>query len=324
MLTDRFGRRHTYLRISITDQCNLRCVYCMPENRPECSGEAELMQADEIERIASAFVRQGVTKIRLTGGEPLVRRGAAEIINRLSRLPVELTITTNGVLVHRFIEVFKDAGIHSLNVSLDSMQETTFQEITKRPAWSRVWNNIHLLMKEGFQVKVNVVVMKGVNDEEIHEFVEWTRHRPLHVRFIEFMPFGDNRWDHGRMISGAQLLTNLSERYSMVKLRDDKHTTARKYQVDGFEGTFAFINSMSEPFCGTCNRMRLTADGKMKNCLFSTGEIDVLGALRRGEDLLPVITACLMEKRTERGGQFDDGPGNLRDVRNRSMVAIGG
>ncbi len=323
-LTDLFGRRHSYLRISITDQCNLRCLYCMPDNRVECAGSSQLMQADEIEEIAAEFVRQGVTKIRLTGGEPLVRRDAAAIMESLARHPVELTLTTNGVLVHRFIQVFKDAGIRSLNVSLDSLQETKFEEITKRPAWTKVWNNIHLLMDEGFHVKVNVVVMKGVNDGEIHRFVEWTRYRPLHVRFIEFMPFGGNSWDRGRMISGARLLTELSGRYSIVKLRDEKHETAKKYQVDGFEGTFAFINSMSEPFCGDCNRMRLTADGKMKNCLFSQGEADILGALRRGEDIVPVIQNCLMQKSSERGGQFDHGPGKLGWVHNRSMVSIGG
>ena len=289
MLKDTFGRQHDYLRISLTDNCNFRCAYCMPDEEIDTLPEVRLMQADEIFTLASIFTDLGVKKIRLTGGEPLIRKDAAAIMERLSSLPVELTITSNAFLADRFISTFRKAGMRSLNVSLDTLHADKFVLLTRRDKFQQVWNNIQLLLREGFRVKLNCVVMKGVNSDEICQFVELTKALPLHVRFIEFMPFDKNNWQDKRVFTWHEILEAVSEKYIFKKLTDDPHDTAKKYRVPGHMGTFAVISTMSAPFCSTCNRMRLTADGKMKNCLFSSGETDLLQALRRGEDVEQLI-----------------------------------
>lgn len=325
-LTDSFHRLHDYLRISLTDSCNLRCFYCMPNEDISCMPHAHLMQAHEIDRIAGLFVEWGVKKIRLTGGEPLVRKEARQIIELLAKYPVELTMTTNGIRVHEFLDTFKAAGIRSLNVSLDTLDADKFTLLTKRRDFDKVWNNIHLLLENGFRVKLNAVVMKGINDQELAGFVALTRHLPLHVRFIEFMPFTGNQWMGDKVFSFAEMLQTIAQTYEFERLADEPNGIAKKFQVPGHVGTFAVISTITAPFCHNCNRMRLTADGKMKNCLFSKGEVDLLGALRREEDLVPLIRQCLLEKAAERGGQFEEDYHALDPSRmeNRSMITIGG
>ncbi len=277
------------------------------------------MNTEEIITIASVFVHLGVKKIRLTGGEPLVRKDAGSIIEGLSRLPVELTLTTNATKTHNFVEVFKKAGIASINVSLDTLKEEKFFKITRRPDFNLVWNNILELVRQGFHIKLNMVAMEGVNDDEIIDFVCLTKLLPIHIRFIEFMPFPGNDWRRERVLTYIEMLEKLEERFDVEKLHDEKHSTAKKYKVRGYEGTFAFINTVTLPFCGDCNRLRLTADGKMKNCLFSKGEFDLLTPLRQGLDIDHLIKACLMEKKAQTGGQDFSIP-----TQNRSMIAIGG
>ncbi len=286
----------------------------------------QLMQPDEIDQIAGIFVGLGVRKIRLTGGEPLVRKEAKTIIERLSRYPVELTLTTNGVFTDQFLPVFQQAGIRSLNISLDSLQAERFFMLTKRDRWQQVWDNIHLLMHAGMHVKVNVVVMKGVNDSEILDFIELTRTKPLHIRFIEFMPFSGNHWENEQVYTAAQILEQAASAYDVIKLQDAKHDTAKKFMAVGHAGTFAIISTMSEPFCTGCNRMRLTADGKMKNCLFSKSETDLLGVLRAGGDIVPLIHENLRLKAAAQGGQFAATfeSTDAANLVNRSMIAIGG
>lgn len=326
MLKDSFGRSHDYLRVSLTDHCNFRCTYCTPEDKPCLLPDERFMRPDELDEIVGTFVRLGVRKVRLTGGEPLMQRSAAQTMKALSRYPVTLTITTNGFLAHRFLATFKETGIQSLNVSLDSMNPAVFYRITKTDGWKRVWDNIHLLIKHGFHVKINMVVMRGINDSEVCDFVELTRHCPLHVRFIEFMPFQGNRWHPDAFIKGSQIRERIERRYELKKLDDGAHDTAKNYKVPHFRGSIAFINTMSEPFCGMCNRMRLTADGKMKNCLFSGQEVDILGALRNGKDISKMIAACVEMKEKERGGCFRAGGGTaVRTIfEGRAMVSIGG
>lgn len=327
MLKDSFNRIHDYLRISLTDKCNLHCSYCNPVTAAlKHLPHAKLMTAPEIETIASTFVKLGVKKIRLTGGEPLVRKDAAEIIRRLSVFPVELAITTNGVFVHQFIDTFKQASLQSVNVSLDSLNKEKCATVAGRNVFDRVWKNTCLLLDNGFHVKVNMVVMKGVNTDEILDFVELTRDLPLHIRFIEFMPFTGNRWDSRQVISYKEILQIISEEYDFIKLKDELHDTSKKFMVPGFKGTFAVISTMSLPFCGDCNRLRLTADGKMKNCLFSKSESDLLGALRRGEDIEPVIRKCVRDKKEVQGGQILTAYKKLdgMELKNRSMIHIGG
>ena len=326
MLKDTYNRLHNYLRISLTDNCNLRCFYCMPEEEYVFTPTSQLMQLHEIETLAKIFVKEGVTKIRLTGGEPLVRKDAAEIILALSKLPVTLTLTTNGTRLHEFVEVLQTAHVTSLNISLDTLQAEKFTLVTRRNQFTAVMNNINLLLDKQFHVKINVVVMKGFNDNEIIDFVEWTKHTPVHVRFIEFMPFSGNRWTSNKVFTWREMLEQIESKYTIVRLEDEKHDTAKKYTVPDHKGTFAFITTMSAPFCGDCNRMRLTADGKMKNCLFSKEETDLLKALRNQEEVAPLIHQSIRNKAKELGGQFTPDFEHLHaeDIQNRSMITIGG
>jgi cyclic pyranopterin phosphate synthase len=318
-LYDTFGRIHNYLRISLTDACNLRCTYCMPNEKIAVTPSAKLMQADEIIGIANTFVKLGVKKIRLTGGEPLMRKDAALIILQLSKLPVELSISTNAVLVDEFIDVFKQANIKSVNVSLDTLNPDEFQAITKRGDFQKIINNINLLLTNQFKVKVNMVVIKGVNEHAILNFINWTKDFPLDIRFIEFMPFEGNSWLRDKVFSYQEMLAIISSHYDFDKIADQPNDTAKNYRAKNHPGTFGFITTVTEPFCGTCNRLRLTADGKMKNCLFSQTETDILSAFRNGQSIEPLILTCLHDKKQTLGGCFD-----FENIENRSMIKIGG
>lgn len=326
MLQDTFGRIHNYLRISLTDHCNFRCTYCMPQEEMEWMPQSHLMSKEEIIQLAEIFVKLGVKKIRLTGGEPLVRKEFDWILEQLSKFSVELTLTTNGILIDKHISALKQAGVRSVNVSLDTLNREKFKKLTRRDQFDQVWSNILLLLKEGFRVKVNAVALHGLIEEEICDFVQLTEKLPLHMRFIEFMPFQGNLWESKKVITAAQMLDIVQKKYDVEKLQDKKHDTAKKYKVPGFQGTFAFITTMSEHFCGSCNRLRLTADGRIKNCLFGKEEIDLLGALRKGEPLEPLIHQSVTRKHAALGGQFD--PDYLKtipeDIENRSMIKIGG
>jgi len=326
MIIDKYNRVHNYLRISLTDNCNLRCFYCMPEEDYVFTAASKLMQPDEVEALAKIFVANGVNKIRLTGGEPLVRKDAADIILRLAKLPVKLTMTTNATRIHQFIDVLKEAKVNSLNVSLDTLNADKFLFITRRDQFQLVYDNIRLLLKNDFHVKVNMVVMKGFNENEIIDFVEWTKDQPVHVRFIEFMPFTGNSWTSNKVVTWHEMLQTIEARYETIRLQDKKNDTAKGYQVPGHAGTFAVISTMSAPFCSTCNRVRLTADGKMKNCLFSKEETDLLSALRNGQEILPLIQQSIQSKAKELGGQFtsDFERIHAEDINNRSMITIGG
>lgn len=326
MLIDNYDRVHNYLRISLTDNCNLRCFYCMPEEDYSFMPHQQLMQADELLKIARLFVAQGVTKIRLTGGEPLVRKDAQAIISELGKLGVELTITTNATRLQHFVTVFEVAGIRSVNISLDTLQKEKFHLITRRDQFDLVKQNIDTLLSRGFKVKINVVVVKGLNDSEILDFIEWTKHAPIHIRFIEFMPFEGNRWNSDKLVTLHDILAIINEKYSFIASENAAHDTSKNFSIPGHAGSFAIISTMSAPFCNTCNRIRLTADGKIKNCLFSEEESDLLQALRNGEELLPLIESSIKGKHKELGGQFTK-QFELIDantIHNRSMIAIGG
>lgn len=325
MIKDGFNRVHDYLRISLTDNCNLRCFYCMPEEEYEFTPVAKLMQVDEIFEIAKVFVSLGVKKIRLTGGEPLVRKDAAAIILKLASLPVHLTITTNGTRLHDFADLFQEAGIRSLNISLDTLDRDRFHMLTRRDQFDRVMENIRMMVVRGFHVKVNVVVMKDINHGEILDFVRWTRDEPVHVRFIEFMPFSGNKWSGNKVFTWHQILEAISSQYEINPIEHVANETAKKYTIYKHEGTFSVITTMSAPFCGDCNRMRLTADGKMKNCLFSSSETDLLTPFRKGEDIVGLIHGNISQKKKALGGQFTDLEHvNADTIINRSMITIGG
>ncbi len=326
MIQDAFGRVHNYLRLSLTDNCNLRCFYCMPDEEYDFAPAARLMQTKEVEQLASLFVMEGVTKIRLTGGEPLVRKDAAKIIESLSLLPVELVMTTNATRIHEFITVLKASKIRTINISLDTLQPDKFLLVTRRDLFHRVRSNIELLLHHGFKVKINVVVMKGFNESEINDFIRWTMFIPIQIRFIEFMPFSGNRWTGNKVFSMQDMFSEIATQFEFLPVENELHDTAKHFMIPGHAGSFAIISTMSAPFCSSCNRMRLTADGKLKNCLFSTDETDLLTPLRNREDVTSLIHASIRSKAKELGGQFS-GTFELLDaasIHNRPMITIGG
>jgi len=329
ILTDDFGRKHNYLRISLLEKCNLRCTYCMPADGIVLSPKASLMTADEIFALARTFVENGVDKIRLTGGEPLLRKDFPEIISKLSTLKTSLSITTNGILIDRHIDALKQANIKKINLSLDTLIASKFHSITLRDQFEKVIYNLHLLLNHDFKVKVNVVLMKGFNENEIIDFVKLTQFLPISVRFIEFMPFAGNEWDRSKMVSQNEILAQVNNTFSseeIEKLEDEKNFTARTYKIKNFQGDFGIISSITNPFCDGCNRIRLTANGKIKNCLFSNSETDLLTAFRNGESIENLISESIKNKKKVRAGMVTieemDDPSLHFD--NRSMIAIGG
>ena len=326
MIQDRFGRVHNYLRISLTDKCNLRCFYCMPDEKYDFTPAANLMQTEELARLAQIFVAEGVTKIRLTGGEPLVRKDAGKIIEHLSELPVELVMTTNATRIHEHIDTLRASKISTLNISLDTLQPEKFLLVTRRDLFHRVRSNIELLLHYGFNVKINVVVMKGFNENEINDFILWTKFVPIQVRLIEFMPFSGNRWTSNQVFSMHDICLEIAKQFEFLPVENEVHDTAKHFMIPGHVGSFAIISTMSAPFCDTCNRMRLTADGKLKNCLFSEGETDLLKALRNNENVETLIHESIRSKAKQLGGQFS-GTFEMLDaakIHNRPMITIGG
>lgn len=326
---DSFGRKHNYLRISLIERCNLRCTYCMPEEGVSLTHKSHLMSYEEIYSIAKTFVDHGVTKIRLTGGEPLIRKDIEIILQKLATLPVELSITTNAVIVDKFITTLKMNGIKKINISLDSLDKNKFQQITRRDQFEKVYNNILLLVAEGFQVKLNIVLIKGFNENEIVDFIRLTKDLPISVRFIEFMPFDGNKWNIDKLVSYEEIMKRVNNSFpknSIIRLNDAPNDTSKNYRIDGFKGSFAVISSVTNPFCDTCNRLRLTADGHLKNCLFSSSESDLLTLLREGKSIVPIIEKTVRAKFSVRGGM--DTLEKLKDPdfhgRNRSMITIGG
>jgi len=329
ILQDSFGREHTYLRISLTELCNLRCTYCMPAEGIQLSPKSHIMNFDEIYSIAKTFVDHGVTKIRLTGGEPLVRRDVAIILKKLASLPVELSMTTNAVIVDRYINLLKECNIMNLNVSLDSLDAVKFKEITRRNDFEKVVKNMHLLIQEGFNVKLNAVLIKGFNDNEIIDFINLTKNLPVSVRFIEFMPFDGNKWDKAKMVSYAEVMALVKNKFKhdeVLRIKDAPNDTSKNYRIKGYKGSFAIISSVTNPFCDSCNRIRLTANGRLKNCLFSATESDLLTPLRDGKDITPMIQKAIQSKFKVRGGMDTLEKLETPDLhgKNRSMITIGG
>ena len=329
ILADSFGREHTYLRISLIERCNLRCTYCMPKEGVQLSPRSHLMTYEEIYEIAKTFVAHGVTKIRLTGGEPLIRKDLAVILEKLASLNVELSITSNAVIIDRFIDTLRNNGVKNINVSLDSLDREKFKEITRRDEFEKVYQNIILLVSEGFNVKVNAVLIKGFNDNEIIDFIHLTKNLPISVRFIEFMPFDGNKWDLKKMVSYKEVLEEVNKEFSegqIERLEDAPNDTSKNYKITGYSGSFAIISSVTNPFCDSCNRLRLTANGQLKNCLFSSSESDLLTTLREGKSIEPVIKKAVAAKLKIRGGM--DTMEKLKNPqlhsKNRSMITIGG
>ncbi|RZB41005.1 MoaC and/or Radical SAM domain containing protein [Asbolus verrucosus] len=299
-LKDLFGRHHTYLRISLTERCNLRCQYCMPEAGVKLSPNEQILTTEEVIYLARLFVNEGVTKVRLTGGEPTVRRDLVSII---------VAITTNGLTLTRQLVALQRAGLDILNISLDTLKSDKYEFITRRKGWERAMMGIDLALQLGYDpVKVNCVVMKGFNDDEIIDFVKFTQDRNVDVRFIEYMPFTGNKWEFNKLIAYKDMVATIKKEFpDFYPLENGPNDTSKAWKVPNYKGQIGFITSMSEHFCGSCNRLRITADGNLKVCLFGNTEVSLRDAIRSGcseDDLIALINAAVKRKRKQHAEFF--------------------
>lgn len=366
-LTDTFQRQHDYLRISITEKCNLRCLYCMPEEGVPQSPPPDLLTTPEIYLLSSTFVSQGVTKIRLTGGEPTVRKDLLPMMHQIGSLRSqglrELCLTTNGISLFRKLDSMTEAGLTGVNLSLDTLDPWQFQIMTRRKGFEAVMKSIERILEmnkvgAGIKLKINCVVMRGVNDKEILPFVELGREKDLEVRFIEYMPFDGNKWSQGKMLGYQEMLHGIRAKYpGLQKVQDHENDTSKTYQIPGFVGRMGFITSMTHNFCGSCNRLRITSDGNLKVCLFGNAEVSLRDILRKSnfnqpideeafeamkriemdrrqglagvrgplgtapneKELLEVIGLAVSGKKEKHAGM-----GELENMKNRPMILIGG
>lgn len=326
ILTDKFGRNITDLRISVTDRCNFRCVYCRsadPENYRE---HGEILSWPELDRLARIFVRLGIRKIRITGGEPLVRQGVEDYIQRLHALGVaDLSMTTNGHLLSERCERLVKAGLNRINISLDSLDQGKFEKITRTKSFATVMKSIDAAQNSPLApAKVNAVLVRGLNDDEVEAFAGFARDRGVIMRFIEFMPLdADRHWNRALVVPAAEVHQRIHARWPLVQIPHERSETARKYKfADGAPGEIGLIAPVTQPFCGYCSRIRLTADGKLRTCLFSKEDHDLRELLREGasdEDLVTYIRSVVNEK--EEGHRINE-PDFVPP--SRTMVFIGG
>jgi GTP 3',8-cyclase len=323
-LVDAFGRVHTYLRLSLTERCNLRCQYCMPAEGVPLKPRDEILSYEELLRLSTLFISLGVDKIRLTGGEPLVRKDVVSFVARLGALGGlrSLAMTTNGLLLSSRLEALKAGGVTHLNISLDTLREDRFETITRRKGLEKVLNAIDDAVAYGYRPKVNCVILRDFNDDELMDFVALTRNRPLDVRFIEYMPFDGNAWSVGKFLPYAEAVEVIEQSVRLERLNDGPHDTAKTYRAEGHAGTVGFISSMSDDFCSGCNRLRITADGNLKVCLFGRSEISLRDAMRAGatdEELTRLIADAVLRKKAAHAGMLA-----LAETPNRPMILIGG
>jgi GTP 3',8-cyclase len=328
-LIDRHNRQINYLRISITDRCNLRCRYCMPSEGTTKFDHADILRYEEILRLAALAVKKGISKIRITGGEPLVRKGVVEFIKSLSHLSgiQDLSLTTNGILLKEFALPLFQAGLKRINVSMDSLDPQKYREITRGGELSCVWSGIEAAHFVGiFPIKINVVGISGFNDTELLSFAELTLKKKVQVRFIEFMPIGSfDLWSPEQCITSAEMKRRIETIRPLIFLEESKNGfngPARLYKFPEALGEIGFISPISDHFCNSCNRLRLTADGKLKTCLFSNEEIDIRRLLRSGandEELGKKLEEAILTKPLRHGGN-----GAVMKRCQRPMAKIGG
>lgn len=329
-LTDAFGRRHTTLRLGLTERCNLRCVYCMPAEGVPLTPTRQMLAMEEIARLGRVLAEAGVDKVRLTGGEPLVRKDAVEVTERLGRLGLRsLAMTTNGLLLEDRLPALRAAGLTDLTVSLDTLRPDRFEAVTRRPGLDRVLSALDAALRLGYRIdgprslKVNVVSLRGVNEDEAADFADWAAREPIEVRFIEVMPFDGNGWDRSELVSFEETRARIEDVHgSLDALEDGPHATARTFARPGWRGRVGFIASMTAPFCAGCNRLRVTADGALKVCLFGAREVSLRDAMREGvtdAGLLDLVRQSLARKARAHAGMDV-----LAATENRPMITIGG
>lgn len=323
-LTDLFGRVHKDFRISVTDRCNFRCQYCMPEEGLDWLKREELLSFEEITRITKILVENyGINSVRLTGGEPTLRANLSDLISMLSELPIEIALTTNGISLDKNAHNFRSAGLHRVNISIDSLKAERFKEITLRDDMKKVITGIEASIEAGLSpVKINVVVMRGINDDEIIEFAKFGRERGVIVRFIEFMPLdADEKWSTLSVVSLDEIFSTINSVYPLEVVKRSNAPASRFRYVDG-QGEIGIVASVTQKFCDTCDRIRITADGQFRNCLFSNEEFDLKEALRSESSDKEICELLEMAVSAKREGH---GIGNVDFIRPaRSMSQIGG
>lgn len=329
-LRDSFGRPITYLRISVTDRCNLRCAYCMPVEGVQWQPRDEILTDDEITQVVSAAAALGIRNIRLTGGEPLVRADLPRLINRISHITgiEDIGLTTNGMLLEKLAPALADAGLSRVNVSLDTLNPDTFHHLTRFGHFEQTWRGIEAAERHGLTpIKLNTVVIRGINDHELCDLAQLTVEHPWHMRFIELMPIGNTEdWGEGFTTAEERYVSvqEMRERLAPLSLTPEQSPAgngpARTFRIPNALGTVGFISPLGDHFCVSCNRLRLTADGRLRPCLIQTGEVPVREALRRGEDISALITQAVLAKPA--------GHGLLEPTigvsHNRMMCQIGG
>ncbi|MGW4894479.1 GTP 3',8-cyclase MoaA [Kitasatospora sp. NPDC004240] len=324
-LVDRFGRVHTDLRVSLTDRCNLRCTYCMPAEGLDWLPRAEVLDDEEVVRLVRIAVRRlGITSVRLTGGEPLLRRGLPELIGRITALGPEVSLTTNGIGLARTAGALALAGLHRVNVSLDTLRPERYAAITRRDRIADVFAGLAAARAAGLDpVKVNAVPVRGVNDDELVDLVGFAAVHGYRMRFIESMPLdAQGAWDRDRMITADEVLAVLGARWELVPVGRHGNAPAEEWRIAGTDTVVGVIASVTRPFCGGCDRVRLTADGQLRNCLFATQESDLRALLRGGADDAR-IEAAWRATIARKGPGHDIGSADF--VRpDRPMSAIGG
>ncbi len=323
-LTDLFGRVHKDFRISVTDRCNFRCQYCMPEEGLDWLKREELLSFEEITRITKILVENyGINSVRLTGGEPTLRANLSDLISMLSELPIEIALTTNGISLDKNAHNFRSAGLHRVNISIDSLKAERFKEITLRDDMKKVITGIEASIEAGLSpVKINVVVMRGINDDEIIEFAKFGRERGVIVRFIEFMPLdADEKWSTLSVVSLEEIFSTINSVYPLEVVKRSNAPASRFRYIDG-QGEIGIVASVTQKFCDTCDRIRITADGQFRNCLFSNEEFDLKEALRSESSDKEICELLEMAVSAKREGH---GIGNVDFIRPaRSMSQIGG
>ena len=325
-LVDRFGRVHTDLRVSLTDRCTLRCTYCMPEEGVPWLDRGELLSDDEIVRVVSVAAGLGVRSVRLTGGEPLLRPGLADLVARLAVIPpgLQLSVTTNGLRLRELAPALAAAGLRRVNVSLDTLRPDVFTALTRRPGHDKVLGGLAAAAEAGMTpVKVNTVLTRGVNDSEVLDLLEFCLERGYELRFIESMPLdAQHEWSRDAMVPAAEIVEAVSAAHALTPEPTRGSAPAETWLVDGGPARLGIIASVTAPFCGACDRLRLTADGQIRNCLFATDESDLRSVLRSGASdarLAEVWQAAVAGKK--KGHGIDD-PSFIRPL--RPMSAIGG
>lgn len=324
MLKDKFGRQHDYLRISITENCNFRCTYCMPIEDYPFVPQKNMMSKEEIVQIIRLFHSLGVKKVRFTGGEPLMRKDFIAILENIQDLHLSLHLTTNALLLDRYLDDLKRCKLKSINVSIDTLNKEKFEKITHRDYLEKVVSNIKLCIENDFQVRLNTVALKGVNDDEILDLIQFAIDLDISLRFIEFMPFTDNNWDISKTLTRKEILETIQGKFNFEAVESSAHDTATNFKLEK-GGSFGIISTITAPFCDGCNRIRITADGKIKNCLFGTEEFDLLKSIREGKNNQSIIEESLVNKHASLGGlkSFNSSIKNF-NTENRSMIRIGG